>query len=315
MLVPTGARRNGGRLVLGSRVVISARLPGFLLSCTRLVSTLSRCATTSASSLMPPLPSFIRPLPAVRRAYSVYTKPGGGRFFNAAKQLAQTNNSNKSEHDGSAAASTEPVTPGSIMEDADPKSANVPARADSKTAFASRTVGVNLTPLPVHPPVNPQDLKLHQFFSLYRPLLTISQPTSSIFESTTSPFLYPPAADADAARRGIIDEPPEASPESDADAARVLARALVSSRVGAALSWQDTLRRLGLDESKGHAEEVQQAQVEFDMYMDSTRRKRRKKMKKHKCVGITFLLYINAHSLCLGSKSGDGYVECTEPEL
>lgn len=98
--------------------------------------------------------------------------------------------------------------------------------------------------------------------------------------------MYPPAGDAEAARYESIDEPPEPSPESDADAARLLARALVSSRVSSALSWEDALKRLGLDETKLHAEEVNQAQAEFDVYMDSTKRKRRKKMKKHKCVDM-----------------------------
>ena len=81
---------------------------------------------------------------------------------------------------------------------------------------------------------------------------------------------------------GTIDDPPEASPESDADAARQLARALVANRVGAALTWEATLKRLGLDVAAEHEEEVCQAQAEFDMYMDSTKRKRRRKMKKHK---------------------------------
>ena len=83
-------------------------------------------------------------------------------------------------------------------------------------------------------------------------------------------------------RHGVIDELPEASPESDADAARLLARALVSNRVGAALAWENTLKGLGLDESTVRVAEVNQAKAEFDVYMDSTKRKRRKKMKKHK---------------------------------
>ena len=221
----------------------------------------------------------------MRRAYSVYTKPGGGRFFNAAKPLTQSSSTNKAEVDASGNTNTtESTTPGGIVEES---KASLPS-VEAKGAFPSSPVGVNFTPLPVHPPINPQDLKLHQFFSLHRPLLTLSQPVSTVFESSTTPFNYPPNGDAEAARHGAIDEPPETSPESDADAARQLARALVSSRVGAALSWQDTLKRLGLDETRVHAEEVSQAEAEFNVYMDSTKRKRRKKMKKHKYVA-TFL--------------------------
>ncbi|KAI0086189.1 hypothetical protein BDY19DRAFT_961793 [Irpex rosettiformis] len=223
--------------------------------------------------------SILRPLPAVRRAYSVYTKPGGGRFFNAAKSLTQSSSTNKTEVDATGTtSSTEPTTPGGIVEESKPSPPNV----ESKSTFASSPVGVNFAPFPVHPLVNPQDLKLHQFFSLHRPLLTLSQPVSSVFEPSTMPFTYPPALGAEAAGHGVIDEPPETSPESDADAARQLARALVSSRVGAALSWQETLKKLGLDESKVHAQEVSQAEAEFNVYLDSTKRKRRRKMKKHK---------------------------------
>ena len=53
-------------------------------------------------------------------------------------------------------------------------------------------------------------------------------------------------------------------------------------RVGASLAWDETLRRLGLDDAAGRAAEVSMAEAEFELYMDSTKRKRRKKMKKHK---------------------------------
>lgn len=136
----------------------------------------------------------------------------------------------------------------------------------------------------MHPPINPHDLKLHQFFALHRPLLTVSQPVSSIFETSTVPFAWPPAAPT-TTHLGTIDDPPEASPESDADAARQLARALVVNRAGAALAWETALRRLGLDVTAEHAAEVSQAEAEFEVYMDSTKRKRRRKMKtKHKYV-------------------------------
>lgn len=78
---------------------------------------------------------------------------------------------------------------------------------------------------------------------------------------------------------GTIDDPPEASPEADADTARQLSRALVVNRVGNSVDWEAALQRLGLD--------VQDSAFMMDIgdsgiALDSTKRKRRKKMKKHK---------------------------------
>ncbi|PSR83062.1 hypothetical protein PHLCEN_2v5866 [Hermanssonia centrifuga] len=229
---------------------------------------------------MSALSSFLRPLPAARRAYSVFTKPGGGRYFNSSKPLTSATNSTKNKAETPATGNADAASPGTTVDES--KVPQATASMSTEAVSVSPMLGVNFTPFPIHPPVNPHDLKLHQFFSLHRPLLTISQPVSSIFEASASPFAFPPAVNADTANLVSIDDPPEASPESDADAARQLARALVANRVGAALSWESTLKRLGLDVTEGRAEEVSLAQAEFDMYMDSTKRKRRKKMKKHK---------------------------------
>lgn len=73
--------------------------------------------------------------------------------------------------------------------------------------------------------------------------------------------------------------------DADAEAARQLTRALTMSKAGATVSWEDTLKKLGLDVSKD-ADRVnlrEQFEREWeDVMMDSTKRKRRKKMKKHK---------------------------------
>jgi hypothetical protein len=57
--------------------------------------------------------------------------------------------------------------------------------------------------------------------------------------------------------------------------------------VSSAVSWDATLRRLGLHP----AENIAAATVEgqgLAIELDSTKRKRRKKMKKHKCVTCSF---------------------------
>lgn len=82
----------------------------------------------------------------------------------------------------------------------------------------------------------------------------------------------------------MLDESSEA-PDGEADAAtaRQLSRALILSHAGAAIRWEATLCRLGLDESapdEVHTELVNNKWLEIRM--DSTKRKRRKKMKKHK---------------------------------
>jgi len=90
-----------------------------------------------------------------------------------------------------------------------------------------------------------------------------------------------------------LEDPPEATPEADADAARLLNRALVVNRLGGAVSWEETLAKLGVVEERTGLTEMglgahdvidvdMSMMNRFDAYMDSTKRKRRKKMKKHK---------------------------------
>jgi hypothetical protein len=53
--------------------------------------------------------------------------------------------------------------------------------------------------------------------------------------------------------------------------------------VSSAVSWEATLRRLGLNPTENTAVLGEQG---LAVELDSTQRKRRKKMKKHKCVNI-----------------------------
>lgn len=78
---------------------------------------------------------------------------------------------------------------------------------------------------------------------------------------------------------------PVAGVDGDTEAARQLHHTMTMNRVGAVVSWEETLRTLGLDVSKD-AERVQ-LQEQWDreweeVMLDSVKRKRRKKMKKHK---------------------------------
>lgn len=231
------------------------------------------------------LGNILKPIPVSRRAYSVFSKPGGGRYFNSAKPpkvapptkgKVDASSGNTGNESTSSAAANEDVSPSSGL----PKQAESSSFVSAVTPAANFFAGMNH--LPTHPRISPLDLKLHQFFSLHRPLLLVSQPATSLFESSSSPFVPPQAPETQTSSLGRLDEIPEPSPEADADTARQLARALVVNRVGASLSWEDTLRRLGLDDTASRAEEVSVAQTAYEAYMDSTKRKRRRKMKKHK---------------------------------
>ncbi|KIJ69062.1 hypothetical protein HYDPIDRAFT_105632 [Hydnomerulius pinastri MD-312] len=147
------------------------------------------------------------------------------------------------------------------------------------------------THVPAHPSVSSKEYKLHQFFSLHRPLLLLNQPASIIFESAdpSAPLFTTPAVQVEnqhqATSFGTIDDPPESSPEADADAARQLAHTLVVNRVGGTIAWQDTLTRLGLSAEGSEGDMTlakESAQEWVNIHADSTRRKKRKKMKKHK---------------------------------
>ena len=153
----------------------------------------------------------------------------------------------------------------------------------------------------MHAPLTPKDLNLHSFFSGHRPLLLLSQPSSSIFESWPDLELSNNPDPATFHHQSLLnqlgginlEDPPEATQEADADAARLLNRALVVNRLGGTVSWEDTLAKLGVVEERMSLTEMGMGVHDvvgmdastmrgFDAYMDSTKRKRRSKMKKHK---------------------------------
>ncbi|OJT08657.1 hypothetical protein TRAPUB_383 [Trametes pubescens] len=216
---------------------------------------------------------LLRPAAGARRAYSAFSKAGGGRFFVPAKHLKDAPSTSKTNVDSSnGEVSTTPSK--------DDVGSMSPQNVEPIGSTSSLTMSAHFAP--VHPRINPQDLKLHQFFSLHRPLLTLNQPPSSLFETHASLFPVTLHSTSEYSKYGNMEEFADASPEADADAARQLARTMVVNRIGASLAWEDTLKRLGLDLTSGRTEEVSMAEAEFELYMDSTKRKRRKKMKKHK---------------------------------
>lgn len=252
-----------------------------------------------------------RPAHPVGRAYSSFfsSKPGGGRHFVSAKSpkpvlqpgRAKVDNTTASGAPAEPAATSPPTNASGVVKaaPAEEKLSSKPAETHPQSHTAHPCVSPPFTyPFsspgrnPTHPTVSSKEYKLHQFFSLHRPLLLLDQPTSTIFEATDpSTPLFTSSEDQlisdSRSSLATIDNPPESSSDADADAARQLAHALVMNRVGGAIVWQRALSRLGLgakylENDMTLAKETAQEWV--TIHADSTRRKKRKKMKKHKYV-------------------------------
>ena len=241
-------------------------------------------------------PRFLRPIqPTSTRAYSLFSKPPGGRFFNSAKPPkvvpsasaksptrveAGTANNNTNSND--------PQQPSSSSSSSPPDDSSVPpspvpsASPQPTPAYASAP-----TVLASHPPLSAPDLRLHQFFAQHRPLV-LSQPAAVLFDASSTLVLGPMIpTPAPAALPVTLDNPPETTPEADADTARLLARSLAMNAVSSSVSWDATLRRLGLNPAEGRVDAAVEGPA---VDLDSTKRKRRRKMKKHKCVSLPHFL-------------------------
>ncbi|KIK57638.1 hypothetical protein GYMLUDRAFT_45800 [Collybiopsis luxurians FD-317 M1] len=217
--------------------------------------------------------------PASRRTSSYFSsKAGGGRYFNSTKPLSAPAAPKKSSN------VDRPDSPSNGSGNQAVKATEEPSvvSSSSRRETLARSAVTEFAPS-THPVIGDKDFKLHQFFSLHRPLLLLSNPPSIMYSSPpTSIFSLtsPPSAPASS---------PEISPEtaavSDAEAARTLSRAMTMNRAGATTMWEETLKRIGLDmnlepERVGLQERLDKELQE--VRLDSTKRKKRKKMKKHK---------------------------------
>ncbi|KAI9451328.1 hypothetical protein BJY52DRAFT_1298599 [Lactarius psammicola] len=241
-------------------------------------------------------PRFLRPIrPSSTRAYSLFSKPPGGRFFNSSKppkvvpsataksptrveaSTANNNNNNNNNSNDPQQASSSPPDDPSVPPSPVPSASSTSPHSPSLPASTSAAPTV----LASHPPLSALDLRLHQFFSQHRPLV-LSQPAAVLFDASPTLVLGPTTrTQAPAATPATLDNPPETTPEADADTARLLARALAMNAVSSSVSWDATLHRLGLNPAEGRTAE--NAALEgLAVELDSTQRKRRKKMKKHK---------------------------------
>lgn len=238
-------------------------------------------------------------VPASRRTYSSFfsSKSGGGRYFNSSKKTATValkNNANvdpsEAQKEGvqsgpanqSAGASQNPIA------DAQTASGSASTDESSKTVTPQTNAFAELSNNSLMPQlfITPKDFTTHQFFSLHRPLLLISDPTSIFRPVPPNHSIFDPLQLPTAQQNPFGSDPAsEPSIDADAEAARQLTRALTMNKAGATVSWEETLKYLGLDVAKDADRVNLQQQFDKDwqeVMMDSTKRKRRRKMKKHK---------------------------------
>lgn len=284
---------------------------------------------------------FLQPLPSARRGYSSFfsSKPGGGRYFNsskpAQKSVVTTNATKQTPSKGNAAAK------GSVGEATEKVLQDIEGRATAGSSHSlpiasapedlptSRTTSAPLPPcdksssspntgptsefssfqpLQHHPMVDARDFRLHQFFSVHRPLLLLSDPAAILRSAPPGAPLFgeqPSKPSGQSEWRSSAAEAFDAI-DADAETARQLNRALAMSQAGNAAAWEATLHRLGLDidqqsDRVGLQEQLAQDWNDVmldsqkdavlmdrdevlvnDVLLDSVRRKRKKKMKKHK---------------------------------
>jgi hypothetical protein len=233
---------------------------------------------------------LIHPLPLAtsRRAYSFFSsKPGGGRYFNSAKPHKVSPATATANASGKSKARTEETpspTPPSTPDEASSQALgheDPPSASTSSPVFSSESSPASSPRLPLHPNFSGHTYPLHQFFSFHRPLLLLPLATSTLFDTPATSFdeaTSPPPVES-VMQTLPYGEHSETPAEADADTARQLARALAMNHVGGWIDWEETLARLGDTES---LQTLQSTIPVCGVDMDSTKRKKRKKMSKHK---------------------------------
>lgn len=228
-----------------------------------------------------------------RRAYSVFSKAGGGGSYSKAPKLPL---SKPLPNTSSSPQVTTPSTP-NVATTVEPTGKQVSAAVEAEGGAAStssatppkpvmnqaipppKTPIADVQSLPtlgshLHPHTTLHHLQLHNFFALDRPLLQLGQPATSLLEPTARPSFLANAStnrSENNTNKAALEDAFSAmeDEEDDMNAARLLARSLVMQRVGSSMDWSEVTTRLGLDDG-------------IRVNMDSVKRKRKKKMTKHR---------------------------------
>ncbi|KAJ7582927.1 hypothetical protein C8J56DRAFT_956069, partial [Mycena floridula] len=241
---------------------------------------------------MSAFPRFLKPF---NRRYSSFfsSKSGSGRYFNSAKApKSVVSQVIGNKHDAGVASKV------TQSDDTAAPASNSTSPISSELAERTRPVAANgmpsfssFQPRPLsHPVISAKDCTMHQFFSLHRPLILLSNPPSILASAPEPPSessVLPSRVEYSHEQgAGMFFGATTASPvDADAETARQITRALTVNIVGGIHEWENTLRRLGLDVNQDPDRVGARVQMEKDwqeVLMDSTKRKRRRKMKKHK---------------------------------
>ncbi|KAJ3553862.1 hypothetical protein NM688_g3393 [Phlebia brevispora] len=95
------------------------------------------------------LSSILRgPLPATRRAYSIFSKPGGGRYFNSSKPPTSASAASKGKVEAATANANGEVTSSGPTVDEAASQPPASINSEAKPATPSQSLGVNFTPYP-----------------------------------------------------------------------------------------------------------------------------------------------------------------------
>jgi len=136
---------------------------------------------------------------------------------------------------------------------------------------------VTMPPPPPHPILTARDLQIHQFFSLHRPLLTLYSPSPFLIPST----VFSTKTSVQQAAPWEEDSDAEEDAQSDGTAL-ALWHSLINSKLKSSIDFHSVLANLGSQESRDMKQAVENEVLKVRISMDSTQRKRRKKMSKHK---------------------------------
>ncbi|KAG8931792.1 hypothetical protein FRC02_002146 [Tulasnella sp. 418] len=211
------------------------------------------------------LAQVFRPAPSSRRAFSFFSnKSGGGRSINASSHKPKVPVTKATTTKTSSTTQESKPAPAHQLIEETP-AAPLPPKVELESLFPSPTSTLHNVNL-IHPTPTLPTLHLHNFFALDRPMLLLNQSPSALFQS--SPVQSLEKFSAPEQQLGPEETLME-DQDADIHAARLLARSMVIQKIGSVMDWADVTAKLGIPN-------------DMVIEMDSTKRKRKKKMTKHR---------------------------------
>jgi len=226
-----------------------------------------------------------------KRPYSFFSSKGSG---NGSRYFTGNSNSGSSKAVGGVVGGKEvaskPVASSAVnaspapspqavgVENGTAPSKDEQATKAAPTSSSSTPPMAELAPPMPHPTLTTRTLSLHNFFSLHRPLLLLSNPASSLFDQPS--LALTSRQQDDIAREEEREEREEV--ESESSAAVLLLHSQITSNLSPRLSFNDVLARLGSKEEIQMQRSIEEEIRKGAILLDSVKRKRKKKMSRHK---------------------------------